>query len=82
MGRDLPDASAQGRFDRATQRGEKMGRYREALQAAVTSIVGQSDERAVASLFQPGGTQALGGEAQSIDDFEVVAFLVILPSDS
>jgi ERCC4-related helicase len=81
MGRDLVDASAQGRFDRATQRGEKMGRYRDALQSAVTSIVGQSDERAVASLFLPGGTQALGGDAQSIDDFEVVAFLVILPSE-
>jgi hypothetical protein len=33
----------------------------------------------VASLFSPGGTQTPGATASSINDFEVVAFLVILP---
>jgi len=32
-----------------------------------------------ASLFTPGGTHALHGEFRGIDDFEVVAFLVVLP---
>ena len=40
---------------------------------------GESEERAVASLFAPGGTHALPGEFAGIDDFEVVAYLVILP---
>ena len=32
-----------------------------------------------ASLFAPGGTHALAGEFAGMDDFEVMAFLVILP---
>ena len=34
--------------------------------------------RAVASLFTPGGTHTMQGEFQGINDFEVVAFLVVL----
>ncbi len=49
------------------------------LAAAVASVVGKSEERAVASLFTPGGTHAMKGEFAGINDFEVVAFLVILP---
>ena len=48
------------------------------LAAAVASVVGKSEERAVASLFSPGGTHALAGEFAGADDFEVVAFLAIL----
>ena len=41
---------------------------------------GERRERAaVASLFAPGGTHAFKGEFQGINDFEVVAFLVVLP---
>jgi hypothetical protein len=47
--------------------------------AAVASVVGRSDERAIASLFTPGGTHILSGEFAGIDDFEVVAYLAILP---
>ncbi len=52
------------------------------LAAAVASVVGRSEERAVASLFTPGGTHALKGEFAGINDFEVLAFLVILPDQS
>jgi hypothetical protein len=38
----------------------------------------QKEERAVASLFTPGGTHAMMGEFQGINDFAVVAFLVKL----
>lgn len=48
------------------------------LTTAVSSIVGKGEERAAASLFSPGGTHALAGEFPGIDDFEVVAYLVIL----
>jgi hypothetical protein len=47
------------------------------LAAAVASIVGKSEERAVASLFTPGGTHA--GEFAGSGDFEVVAWLAVLP---
>ena len=49
------------------------------LAAAVASVVGKSEERAVASLFTPGGTHAMKGEFAGINDFEVLAFLVVLP---
>ncbi|MBN2577284.1 MAG: helicase [Deltaproteobacteria bacterium] len=81
VGRDLPDATACDRFDAATAGGEDMRGPQRLLAAAVASVVGKSEERAVASLFSPGGTHALGGEFAGIDDFEVVAFLVVLPED-
>ena len=49
------------------------------LAKAVSSILGKNEERAIASLFTPGGTHAMKGEFQGINDFEVVAFLVVLP---
>lgn len=54
----------------------------QSLAAAVASVVGKSEERAVASLFTPGGTHAIKGELAGINDFEVVAFLVVLPGEA
>jgi hypothetical protein len=79
VGRDLPDAAACARFDKATKQGEDMRNAQRLLAAAVGSVVGKTEERAVASLFTPGGTHGLAGEFAGMDDFEVVAFLVILP---
>ena len=56
-----------------------MGAVQELLAKAVASVVGKKEERAVASLFAPGGTHAMKGEFAGINDFEVVAFLVVLP---
>ena len=79
IGRDLPDAEACQRFDKATRMGRDMEPYQKLLARAVSSIVGKSQERAVASLFSPGGTHAMKGEFAGINDFEVVGFVVILP---
>ena len=79
IGRALPDAAACARFDKATRHGEDMQQVQRLLAAAVASVVGKTEERAVASLFTPGGTHALKGEFAGINDFEVVAFLVIVP---
>ncbi|MGD9851061.1 MAG: helicase-related protein [Nitrospirales bacterium] len=78
IGRDLPDAVACSRFDKTTKLGEDMQHAQRLLAAAVASVVGKSEERAMASLFTPGGTHAIKGEFAGINDFEVVAFLVIL----
>ena len=80
LGRNLPDAAACSRFDKQTRQGEDMRYARQLLAAAVSSIVGKTEERAVASLFTPGGTHALKGEFAGSNDFEVVAFLVVLPN--
>lgn len=79
LGRDLPDAGACARFDKATKQGEDMRATQRLLAAAVVSVVGKNEERAVASLFSPGGTHAMKGEFAGINDFEVVAWLAVLP---
>ncbi|MCC6681913.1 MAG: DEAD/DEAH box helicase family protein [Phycisphaeraceae bacterium] len=79
IGRDLPDVGACARFDKMTKEGREMGAVRDLLATAVSSVVGKKEERAVASLFMPGGTHAMKGEFQGINDFEVVALLVVLP---
>ena len=82
LGRDLPDAGACARFDKATKDGEDMRHAQRLLAAAAASVAGKSEERAVASLFSPGGTHALAGEFAGINDFEVVAFLAILREEA
>ena len=52
------------------------------LASAVASVVGKAEERAVASLFSPGGTHAMKGEFAGAGDFEVLAFMVVLPADA
>jgi hypothetical protein len=79
LGHDLPDVAACAQFDKTTENGEDMRSAQRLLGAAGAAIVGRGEERAVASLFSPGGTHALKGEFAGINDFEVVAFLVILP---
>lgn len=82
IGRDLPDAGACDRFGKMTKSGKDMSAAQELLSKAVASIVGKKEERAIASLFTPGGTHAMKGEFQGINDFEVVAFLVVLPEET
>ena len=79
LGRERPDDSACARFDKATKGSEDMRHAQKLLAAAVASIAGKQEERAVASLFTPGGTHAMKGEFAGSGDFEVVAFLVVLP---
>jgi len=79
VGRDLPDQSACTRFDKATRSGKDMRGPQKLLATAVASIVGRTEERAVSSLFTPGGTHAMKGEFAGKDDFEVAAFFVVLP---
>ena len=81
LGRDLPDAGARARFDKATRGGQDMGVAQHLLASAVASILGKSKERAVASLFSPGGTHAMASEFAGINDFEVVGFLVVLTAE-
>jgi hypothetical protein len=82
IGRDLPDAGACARFDKATRNGQDMSSAQDLLAKAVASIVGKKEERAIESLFTPGGTHALKGEFAGANDFEVVAFLVVLPEEA
>lgn len=82
IGRPFPDSGACDRFDRATKNGDNMQMPQHLLRLAVASIVGKNEERAIASLFSLGGTHAIKGEFAGVNDFEVIAFLVVLPKGS
>ena len=82
LGRDSQDVAASARFAKATRQGEDMSASQGHLAAAVASVVGKSEERAVASLFVAGGTHAMTGEFAGINDFEVVAYLVVLAREA
>ncbi|MCD2511584.1 helicase-related protein [Comamonas endophytica] len=82
LGRELADEGACAKFDKNTRQGEDMRHAQKLLAAAVASVVGKNEERAVASLFSPGGTHAMKGEFAGSNDFEVAAFLVVLPGAS
>ena len=80
LGRGHPDQQVVGRFNQATNNGWDMVHYRSLLEQAVAAITGKAEERGVESLFQPGGTVINRDSFRGVDDFEVVAYLVILDS--
>jgi len=80
LGRELPDLGASSRYDKLTRHGEDMRHAQKLLASAVASVVGKTEERAIASLFSPGGTHAMTGEFARAGDFEVLAFMVVLPT--
>ncbi|MCY3767567.1 MAG: helicase-related protein [Gemmatimonadetes bacterium] len=82
LGRDLPDLDACARFGTATRDNADMREPQRLLAAAIGSIVGKNEERAVASLFSPGRTHGSVNEFAGINDFEVVAFLVVLEGEN
>lgn len=79
---DLPDSLACSRFDKASRHGNDMRTMQRLLASAVASIVGRGEKRAAASLFSPSGTHAMAGYFTGIEDFKVVAFLVVLAEEA
>ncbi len=82
LGRDLPDAGACARFHRMTRGDRDMHQAQRLLAAAVASVTGKSEERALASLFAPGGSHPMASEFAGIEEFEVVAFLIVLGTEA
>ncbi len=64
-------------FDQASQGGRDMGRIRKHLATAVEALAGKQQERAVASLFTPGGTHTGGQQTGGLHSIEVVACLIV-----
>ena len=54
-----------------------MDTYSRLLQKAVESIISVKDETDIDSLFSNGETTALQNNVKGLDDFELIAFLVI-----
>lgn len=76
-GKDQPVREVYERFNQETEDGNKMERYSALLGSGVESILNVKDESDVDSLFSTGGTTALVNNIKGLDDFELLAFVVI-----
>lgn len=64
-------------FNHETADGRKMQAYSELLNKAIRSMIEVKEERDLDSLFSGGKTTALTHRILGLDDFELIAFLVI-----
>jgi hypothetical protein len=64
-------------FNQRTQDGRDMGVYSDLLTAAIHSIVQVREERELDSLFTGLKSTALTGPSTGLDNFELIAFLVV-----
>ena len=64
-------------FNSATQDGRNMELYSNLLSDAIRSMVDLKEEKDLDSLFGSGETTALVNSIQGLDDFELLAFIVI-----
>jgi len=76
-GKDLPDADLVAKFNAETGDGKTMGKYSDLLTTAIQSMINTKEEADTDSLFTAGGTTALTGDIQGLDDFELINFLVV-----
>ncbi len=76
-GKRSPDTKAIARMDALTKNGKDMSHYRSLLEAAVSSIIGKSEEKGVESLFSRGGTNLTKESFQGMEDFEVISYMVV-----
>lgn len=76
-----PDKAALAQFNQFTRNARDMSHYQSLLGKAILAITGKAEEHGVESLFQRGGTVLSKGSFRGIEDFEVVAYLIILGED-
>lgn len=76
---DAPILEAYKPFNQRTQDGREMRVYSDLLTAAIRSIIQIKEEKDLDSLFSGQKTTALSGPATGLDDFELIAFLVVEP---
>jgi superfamily II DNA or RNA helicase len=76
-GRGDPIPEAYRPFNLATQEGREMQPYSELLAQAIRSMVDLKEEKDLDSLFTSPKTSALVSPIAGLDDFELIAFLVV-----
>ena len=77
LGSREPDFGAVELMNAKTRNGRDMSHYRTLLEAAVSSIVGKSEEKGVESLFSRGGTNLTRDSFQGMNDFEVISYMIV-----
>lgn len=76
-GRPEPVAEICRLFNEETQDGREMGRYSALLTGAIRSMIELKEEKDLDSLFSGGRTTTLIDTIAGLDDFELIAFLVV-----
>jgi superfamily II DNA or RNA helicase len=75
--KDAPIPEAYQPFNKATKDGRKMEAYSGLLSAAIRSMIDLKAEKDIESLFTGGRTTALLDTITGIEDFELIAFIVV-----
>lgn len=78
-GENKLDTRLAKKFYEKTDNTKNMNDYTELLETIIHYIEGSSVEQGLASLFSPGGTTIMKQPNRSLQDFEVISFLIILP---
>lgn len=78
-GQQAPQYDICRQFNEETAEGRNMQRYSELLSQAIQSMIEIKEERDIDSLFSAGRTTALVNTIAGLDDFELIAFLVVMP---
>ena len=68
-------------FNQQTDEGRNMKAYSDLLSNAIRSMIEVKDEKDLDSLFSGGKTTALLDTIAGLDDFELIAFLVIMKDE-
>jgi SNF2 family DNA or RNA helicase len=76
-GKDEADSDLVAKFNAETNDGKDMSKYSHLLTEAISSMINAKEEADTDSLFTAGGTTALTGSIQGLDDFELINFLVV-----
>ncbi|WP_411975535.1 helicase-related protein [Sulfitobacter faviae] len=76
-GHTIPFRELCAAFNAETQDGRKMGAYSELLNSAIKSMIEVKEERDIDSLFSGGHTTALTQTIAGLEDFELIAFIVV-----
>ncbi len=75
--RSEPIPSLYEPFNRETQDGRKMETYSRLLEQSIHSMIDIKEDKDLDSLFTGGGTTALLNTISGLNDFELIAFLVV-----
>lgn len=76
-GHSEPIREAYAHFNENTEDGRKMDVYSRLLQGAISSMIELKEDKDIDSLFSGERTSALTNTIRGLDDFELIAFLVV-----
>lgn len=76
-GQDMPVTELCRHFNQVTDEGRNMKAYSDLLGAAIRSMIDVKEEKDIDSLFTSSKTTALKDSISGLDDFELIAFLII-----